>query len=163
MIEPQPSTRISNVANLDARSTSMFLRLGLDGPRKPIDSLLERLRQAQGTGLFADLLRAGPAAELLATDGGDRPAKTVELELLRRIKNDSVQLFRSYRDLNSHLAATATFFSAIATALALHGEKITSQPAEEIEGAFLDLAAVLAHPWDELFIAAAKRLGARPK
>ncbi len=155
--DDNPKTEAGDLTELSSEVTTRFLKMSLDGPKKPIDSLLDRLRDAPEKEFFAGLLEQATgrtAAELqpiLCTKDG-------ELNDVLGFKNQSVELFRQYKDLQSHLSATAIYFSAIASALANHGKKITSQSNEELEAAILDLAATVDPPWADMFINAVEQL-----
>lgn len=154
--EPPPTT-IGDLADFDGERTARFLELGLEGPKKPIDSLLDRLRAIHADAYFTDLLAYGTETDieqlrLLICQG------RASLDEYKALKETSVRLFREYRDLKTHLSATAIYFTAIAAALAFHSRKITSQTPAELETAFLDLAATVPKPWDDLYIKATEVL-----
>lgn len=157
MNDEVPPTTLGNLADFDGEQTARFLQLGLEGPKKPLDSLLERLRTINTDSYFPDLLAHGSQSSVhdlqrLLCQGGS------SLEDYKALKETSVRLFREYRDLKTHLSATALYFTGIAAALAYHSRKITSQTAEELESAFLDLAATVPKPWVDLFIRATEKL-----
>ncbi|MEM7260923.1 MAG: hypothetical protein AAF488_02970 [Planctomycetota bacterium] len=153
----EPRTEAGDLTELTREVTTRFLKMSLDGPKKPIDSLLERLRDSDEPALFVDLIEHASGAD----------AKTLEAELATggasvdramELKNRSVELFRQHKDLRTHLSATAIYFTAIAAALRHHGRKITSQSQADLEAALLDLAATVPAPWDELFISSVESL-----
>jgi len=152
-----PHTEAGDLTDLSSEVTTRFLKMGLDGPKKPIDSLLQRLRDTSDPNFFTTLLEQSTkksAAELetiLASGAGD-------LDTILGFKNQSVELFRRYKDLQSHLGATAIYFTSIAAALTHHGKVITSQSESDLEVALLDMAATLESPWADLLIGAVEQM-----
>lgn len=135
-----------SLSQLDA---SRLLELGLTGPRRPVDALIDRLAALDGgrwlestlDTVFVASLREAPQSLI----DGD-----VTVEQLRDIKNKSKSLMKKGNDRDTRLGALVGYFFSIASALAHHHALICSRSREELDPILLDLAAVAPPSWSGL-------------
>lgn len=139
----------SDFSNLGASDASHLLELGLSGPKRPIDRLIDRLSQPDAFLWLEKNLLSGPAGAF-----GDPLVYLVEgkatLDQLIAIKQTSKSLLGASPGDEANLTALAGYFFAVAAALVHHQTVICSRPRDEMTTALLDLAAVAAEPWATL-------------
>lgn len=137
------------------RAVDRLLALGLAGLRRPVDGLIARLREGDGQEQLASLLEAGPARRFGSIEG-TLLRGGVSLAVLFEIKEESKRLYRaSVQDPEARLSGIATYFLALASALANRAARISGTAEDEVRTAWLDLACVAPPPWAELFARAA--------
>ena len=139
----------SDFSNLGASDASRLLELGLSGPKRPIDRLIDRLCQPDASLWLEKNLSSGPAGAF-----GDPVLYLVEgkatLDQLIAVKQTSKSLLGAGREDEATLAALTSYFFAVAAALVHHQTVICSRSREEANATLLDLAAVAAEPWATL-------------
>ncbi len=139
----------SDFSNLGASDASRLLELGLSGPKRPIDGLIDRLCQPDASLWLEKNLSSGPAGAF-----GDPVLYLVEgkatLDQLIAIKQTSKSLLGAGPEDEANLAALTSYFFAVAAALVHHQTVICSRSRDEVNAALLDLAAVAAEPWATL-------------
>ncbi len=149
---PQPGPQ----REISFEQASRMLRMGLAEPVRPVDALLERLAQPDGSAWLGAALISGPAAdfghpeELLANG-------KATLEQLRAIKQAGTRQ-ASDESYGAHWPAMICYFFAIAAGLAHFGVNLSSRSPADLEAVFLDLAAVTPPIWSDLFVRAAAAL-----
>ncbi len=135
-----------------------LLPIAIAGPRRPIDAVIERLRQPDANKWLQSILRA--AAERMETpESTDAHALLAEgeasLEQIRALKEQSKSELRTADPDDPPAPAVFLYFIAVAAALAHHSESISSMPREEIDPILVDLADAAPEPWSELCLRAA--------
>jgi hypothetical protein len=129
---------------------SRMLRLGIHGPARPVDNLLDRLAEPDGaTWLRGVLAMEGVAA--LATIPTPTGKESLVVGELTQIKESSkAAAIRG----GSHVAllkAMVGYFFAIAGAFALFQTNISSRSSAELEPILIDLASVAPPDWSVVF------------
>lgn len=146
----------------EAALAARLLHLGIRGPVRPVDRLVERLRardrQAWVEGVITEVERAlqPGARDLLLTgrhaegtdSAGDGPPPP--LDAIRRIKDRCKKQAARAEPGKEPLEPMLGYFFAVAAALAHHNTLISSVTRSEIDGVLLDLACELPDPWVEL-------------
>ncbi len=144
----------SGFSNLGASDASRLLELGLSGPKRPIDGLIDRLCQPDAPLWLEKNLTSGPAGAF-----GDPVVYLVEgkatLDQLVAVKQTSKSLLGAGREDEPRLTALTSYFFAIAAALVHYRTIICSRSRNEVDAILLDLAAVAAEPWATLLSDAA--------
>lgn len=148
------TTHISVYESVGESQASTLLRLGLLGPRRPIDDLADRLSEPGASTWLDGMLEVGtttavglPRSVLLA------PGTTVEQ--FGKIKDEGKRRYRTAETADGRLAGLAIYFVAIAGALDQHKKNICSRPLDVLHAALLDLAASAPGVWSELLTRAA--------
>ena len=149
MSSKSASPRDSEFADLTELDASRLLQLGLSGPRRPVDGLVERLSQLDGHRWLESALSRGPACtfedpESALIHGG------ATLDQLKEMKEDCKSLMKQSRDQETRLIALAGYFLAIAAAMAHYENCICSREREELDPILLDLASVAPGDWSNL-------------
>ncbi|MBS0195891.1 MAG: hypothetical protein JSR77_03955 [Planctomycetes bacterium] len=144
----------------EVQATSL-LRMGLPGPRKAADDLVDQL-EATDSGRWLDsLLRRSPFDELsnahIALLAG--PA---DVSALNALKDRGKDIVKNPPTREAYLAGLAAYYAAIAAALVQHNQFITRQPRAELESVLQELASVAPGAWAELFTKAAMKLSKQP-
>lgn len=136
------------------RPTRDLLRLGLR-PERPIEALVERLEQDDGTSWLVEAIASHGLT--LTHDHVLSGAALSELEALKESakRRNSVQA-----TLETQHQALAGYFLAAAAALAHHRTRISSATPAELHEAFLELAAVAPPAWRDLLTTALRHLAA---
>ncbi|MFM9957850.1 MAG: hypothetical protein ACKVZJ_07220 [Phycisphaerales bacterium] len=137
----------------EAALAARLLNLGIRGPIRPVDRLVERLRngdrQRWVEGVLAEIERAiQPGARDLLLTG--RHGASAPLELLRHIKERCKKQAARAEPGKEPLEPMLGYFLAVAAALAHHNALISSVSRSEIDGVLLDLACELPDPWVDL-------------
>ena len=144
-----------NDQELTETGVTRLLTLGLAGPARPVDELIDRLLQNDGHRWLSSALGSWP----LAAHGSPRGQLCegrATVDELRSIKNDSKDLLKRARDREDRLAGLLGYFFSVAAALAHHGELITSRPRAEVDPTLLELAEVTPGAWSKLLSRAAQ-------
>jgi hypothetical protein len=148
------SPRDSEFANLTELDASRLLQLGLSGPRRPVDALIDRLSQLDGHRWLESALTVGPASVFEDPENALIHGRAT-LDQLKQMKDGGKSLMKQSRDRETRLIAIAGYFVAIAAAMAHYGNRICSREREELNPILLDLAAVAPNKWSELLSRAA--------
>jgi len=142
----------SDLPSLTTSDASRLLALGLCGPRRPVDDLIDRLCLSDGSEWLARSLATGPAGAF-----GDPVVYLVEgqatLDQLLAAKQSSKTLMSAAGP--ARLTALASYLLTVAAGFVHYKTNICSRSQEEIDEVLLDLAAVTAEPWTTLLAAAA--------
>lgn len=149
----QPDLNAS-FAQLDSSQATRLLKLGLAGPKRRVDPLLERLSSTAGKSWFAAVLKRPPFAGLPS------PVDTLargqgSLEQLVAFKDAAKQVVTTASGPDAELTGVAAYYLSIAAALAHHNSLISSVNRPELDAVLLDMAEVLPSPWAELVSKAA--------
>jgi hypothetical protein len=151
-----PANTPQDSEHLTVEKATVFLRLGLEGPRRPVDDLIDRLRRSSGGSWLNDALQAGPlkgqgsASELLI-DGKATIAQLIA------IKDRSKALVKEAVAGELRLAGIAGYFLSIAAGLQHHGKLITTRDHDQLAEILLDLAEAAPEPFKGLLSHAAVR------
>ncbi len=139
--------------SLALSTASKLMRLGFSRPRRPVDDLIDRLRQPDAAAWMDEALRSGPIA-----DDGAPVALLVEgtatAEDLAVIKERSKTLLHTSGTGSQRLAGVAGYFLSIAAALRHHGVLITARSRDEVDPVLLDLAEAAPAPYGDMLSAA---------
>lgn len=138
-------------------TVTRLLELGIAGPRRPLDALIDRLSAADGSSWFAGTLEGAPFG------GADESHRGLidgasPLDDLESLKNEGKRLLASGMAERERLAGLSAYFLAVSAALAHHRTNISSRPPHDLSDALLDLASVLPSPWSGMVARGAMRL-----
>lgn len=133
-----------------------LLSVGVVGPRRPVDDLIERLHREAGGAWFERVVDSA-LREAIGREGADLLAGRVSLDELGAAKEAAKRAMRSAIGRDEATGATAMYFAAIAGALAHHGECITSRGRDDLTVVLVDLAAAAPPPWRALLERALER------
>ena len=136
-------------SNLGRAELSRFMQMGLIGPRRSVDELVDHLARDNAHTWLARMLKVRP----IAAFGSPRQQLykgCATLEQLTTIKQESKELRKRARDQDTRLCAILAYFLSIAAALVHHGALISSRTRGEIDPILLDLAEVMPRPWSNL-------------
>jgi hypothetical protein len=132
----------------DGPRSYRLLKLGLTQPRRPIDELIERLSRDDGATWFLGLCQRQPL-NLFGLANEALPGGRASVAQLTELKETGKRMLRE-SGTDSRLIGMATYFLAVAAALANHGALICSRTREELDPVLLDLATVLPGQWSEM-------------
>ncbi|MCI0365895.1 MAG: hypothetical protein L0Y44_00035 [Phycisphaerales bacterium] len=140
--------------DMSMEKASLFLRLGMSAPRRPVDDLIDRLNQPDGKRWLPGALEDGPMRGMgtpldLLVNG----KATVQQCML--IKDHSKVFVRKAMDNEAKMAGIAGYFLAIAAGLRHHGVLLTARERAGLRDILLDLAEALAEPYRALVSQAA--------
>ncbi len=146
----------SKDGRLQGSTVTKLLQLGLAGPRRPVDALIDRLNASDGATWFSVALGRHPIKQI-----GD-PVLTLvhgraDMTALERLKDASKRLLQDAISENDRLTGLAGYFLAVAAGVEHHARNISSRPPTELHGVLLDLAAVSPAPWSDLLAGAAMK------
>lgn len=144
-----PSDVNASFAQLDSSSATRLLKLGISGPKRRVDPLIERLRSTAGKAWFAGMLKRPPFAGLR------EPVEQLvqgraSLDEIVAFKDAGKQAVTTAPGADAELTGVAAYYLAIAAAMAHHNSLISSVNRPELDAVLLDLAEVLPSPWSEL-------------
>jgi hypothetical protein len=140
---------------LSAAEAAQVLSLGLAGPRRPVDELLERLREPDGVAWLERAMQHEPELHRAAdATAADRP---IPLDRLNDIKERSKERIAGAATVDEAMRGLAVYCTCVAAALAHHGTLISSQPREQWDLLLIDLTEGMPSPWRELLRAATDR------
>ncbi len=139
------------------RATSL-LQMVLAGTRRPVDDLIERLSETDGSAWFRAAIKRSPFGTRVAQSIKTSDAAP-DLETLIAAKQDSKQVLHRAADRDAWLVGLAGYLLAIASAAVHHGAVISSTSSHELAGSLLDLATVAPEPWSDLLGRAALVVG----
>ena len=144
-----------HLGDLNEGQASQLLALGIAGPRRPVDDVIDRLAHPDGATWFATAVfpLKGLASSLTRRQAA-RPA----LEELIVLKEKAKAALADAATRDEASAATALYFVAVAAARVLHDAGISSQPPHELAGVMADLAGAAPDPWAEILMEAALRI-----
>lgn len=145
--------------SLEAETLSTLLRIGLEGPRRPVDDLIDRIAQPDGNAWLDRLTRH----ELPL-----RERRIIQRVLLRQAQLDEVHELKALakerlaqvRTSQERVSALLSYFVSIAGGLAQFRLSITRRGAGDLVPALLDLAEVMPDRMAGLFADAALHGGA---
>lgn len=146
-------TSFAMVRGQDTALAARLLSLGIRGPARPVDRLVDRLRsvdrQKWVEGVLLEIERAvQPGARDLLLTG--RHVTDAPLEVLRRIKDRCKKQAARAEPGKEPLEPMLGYFFAVAAALTHHQTLISSVARSEIDSVLLDLACELPDPWVDL-------------
>lgn len=151
MFNPQ---RLPDEALQNRETISRLLQLGITGPRRPVDALVERLSAADGAAYFKQMLARAPIKNL-----GDPEVALVhgrcDEVALDRLKEASKRLLQDAINDTDRLAGLAGYFFSVAAALVHQDRNITSRSTQELHEVLLELASVSPGTWARFLGAAA--------
>ncbi len=130
------------------RATKM-LRLGVVGPRRGVDDLIDRLRTPDGWAWWETCMgelgegSAKEAANRLVLGKGD-------LNFISSSKERHKAKMGSGNPAPVRLAAMASYYVCVAAALVHHKKTITGQDSDLLSEALADLAASVPEPWADM-------------
>lgn len=148
------TSHISVYESVGESQASTLLRLGLLGPRRPIDDLADRLSEPGASTWLDGMLEVGTTAAIgqprsvLLTPG-------TTIEQFTKVKDEGKRRYRTAETADGRLAGLAIYFVAIAGALDQHKQNICSRPIDVLHAALIDLAAAAPGLWSELLTRAA--------
>src|ERR1043165_3099429 len=143
------------------RATKM-LRLGIVGPRRGVDDLIDRLRTPDGWSWWEACM--GELGEGAAKDAATRLVKGEStLDFLAKAKTRHKAKLGAGNPSPIRLASMAAYYVCVAAALVHYQKSITGQDAEMLSDALADLAASTPEPWSELLGKAALASTKKPK
>ena len=131
-----------------------LLRMGLRGPGRPVDQLVELLEKVDAGGWLTSAL----AAHESTANTEAYPEGSHTTEQLEALKEEAKRRGSGASADVTAAQATAAYFVAVAAALTEHGTKISSAPAEELRMILLDLASVTGGSWQEFWTSAVRAL-----
>lgn len=151
MLNPQP---LPNESLQNRETVSRLLQLGISGPRRPVDALVERLSAADGVAYFRQMIGRAPIKNL-----GDPEVALVhgrcDEVAVDRLKEASKRLLQDAINDTDRLAGLAGYFFAVAAALLHQDRNITSRSTQELHEVLLELASVSPPVWARFLGAAA--------
>jgi len=140
---------------IDSAEAAELLALGLTGPYRPVDLLIDRLRARDGAAWFERTLSEPPIGEI-----GDAKRALLEgeasLEDLNSLKERAKSAMVEAEDLDATRRAVAAYLLAATAALAHHGRSISSRRREELYEALIDLASAAPERWAAMLRRAAE-------
>jgi len=145
----QSAPIVSGQQALSADQASRLLRIGLIGPIRPSDPLLERLSESDGTEWLVDAVSSGP----IATSAGLETilsADKCDLDQLRIIKQRCTES-ALHDPPAARLVCMASYFLVVAAALAHFRTNLSSRTPDELKTVFVELAAVTPAQWADIF------------
>ncbi len=134
-----------------------MLRLGVTGPRRGVDDLIDRLRTTDGWQWWESCM-----SELGEGSAKDAAARLVkggyDLKQLTTAKELHKSRMGSGNPVNTRLTSMAAYYACIAAAQVHHKKSITNQNPALLAEAMADLAASTPQPWSDLIGKAAMLL-----
>ena len=153
----------ASIDTLNQTALTRLMRLGIAGPHRPVDALIQRLGASGGSQWLERILKEDlPERErvliALAT------SRRASLEELHELKDLSKVRLGAAKTENDRVCALFSYFISLAGGLALHEEVITSRSAGELEEVLIDLAETLSGEYQDLVSEGGIRAGeiARP-
>jgi len=135
---------------VEADQASRLLRVGLRGPARPVDRLLDRLAEEDGAKWLRGVLSDDPLG-LLASATADRAEAGITLDALKSLKQIGKTSAMRADTRDATLRAMVGYFFSVGTGLAMFRENISSRSAEELDPILMDLASVSPPEWSALF------------
>lgn len=138
-----PSTAFPDLG--DDRATKM-LRLGLVGPRRGVDDLIDRLRTPDGWSWWETCM--SELGEGSAKDAATRLVNgEATLDFLAKAKTRHKAKLGAGNPTAMRLSSMAAYYVCVAAALVHFKKSITGQDPEMLSEALADLAASTPEPW----------------
>lgn len=146
--EDEPEPDCDSV--LSDEQATRLLSIGVRGPHRPVDELIECLGRDAGHAWFERVI------ETFLRQAAARPAEalldgSITIDELQRAKSAAKRGMQQAIGPEEAAGATALYFCAVAAALAHHGERITSRPDEDLLPALADLAEAVPDRWRPVF------------
>lgn len=135
---------------VEADQASRLLRVGLRGPARPVDRLLDRLAEEDGAKWLHGVLSDG-SLDLLASATVDRGGADITLDALKSLKEIGKTSAMRADTRDATLRAMVGYFFSVGTGLAMFRENISSRSAEELDPILMDLASVSPPEWSAMF------------
>ncbi len=135
---------------LDTDQASRMLRLGIHGPPRPINKLLDRLASDDGEAWLSKILSDDSMA-CLASLPSAVESNDVTLEALTAVKEACKSTAIRMNTPGASLQAMVGYFFSVTAALALFRTNISSLGTEELKPILIDLASVAPPYWSALF------------
>jgi hypothetical protein len=153
---PPPRDGRSDVSStkLTSEQASTLLKLGLAGPRRPVDDLIDRLTKPDAADWLFAALEAGPVRGMGSPSSLLAHGKAT-LAQLESIKERSKAALKAGIDSDMRLAGIAGYFLALAAGLFHHHKLIGGRERTELNAVMLDLASVAPEPFSRLLSEAA--------
>lgn len=132
--------------DLDRTSLTRLLSLGVKSTGGPVDELIERLEDEDGTEWFARWLESqDPPPEPARLLAGD-----ISLQEIEGLVSRGKAALGSARSREDRIEATILYFLALASGIVHHGRVLTRTSRSELDGVLVELASALPAPWAEL-------------
>lgn len=151
--EPPKPTKPS-FSDLGGDRATKMLRLGVVGPRRGVDDLIDRLRTPDGWNWWNQCM-----SELGEGSAPDAIARLVKgeatIEFLIQAKELHKTLMAPGNPTPKRLASMAAYYACLAAALVHHNKMITGQKPELLSEALADLSASTPEPWNDMIAKAA--------
>ena len=157
--DPKSGTDAGSKFNeLHPERATRMLRLGVVGPRRGVDDLIDRLRTTDGWQWWETCM--GELGEGSSKDAAARLVNgEADLKFLTAAKERHKSTMGSGNPAPKRLASMAAYYACIAAALVHHKKAITGQSPELLSEALADLAASTPEPWTGLIGKAAMLSG----
>lgn len=152
--ESGQTSHISVYDSIGESQASTLLRLGLVGPRRPIDDLADRLAEPGAAHWLDTVLEVGTTASIGKARSVLLMGETTVHDLIK-VKDEGKRRYRSSETADGRLGGLAIYFVAIAGGLVHHKRNICSRPPDVLHAALLDLAAASTGHWSDLLTRAA--------
>ncbi len=150
----------TNLEALDQTALTRLMSLALAGPRRPVDALIQRLGASDGTEWLDRILQEDlPERERELIERAT--TRDASIDELRELKDLSKESLSAAKTENDRVCALFAYFTAIAGALVIHDEVITSRTPADLEPVLLDLAEALPAPHQDLVSEAGMRAAER--
>ncbi|MBX3317001.1 MAG: hypothetical protein KF902_09090 [Phycisphaeraceae bacterium] len=148
------TSHISVYDSIGESQASTLLRLGLLGPRRPIDDLADRLAEPGAAHWLDSVLEIGTTASIGKPRSILLMGETALADLVK-VKDEGKRRYRMADTADGRLGGLAIYFVAIASGLVHHKQNICSRPPDVLHAALLDLAAAAAGHWSDMLTRAA--------
>ena len=125
-------------AGITGEDVTRLLGLALRQPHRPVDDVIDRLRQPDGEAWLAAALRSGPSPDSRGMFQALQ-SREVDLKTLQSMKAASKQMLKERTEPDTRTAPVLVYFLVIAAALARHGVLITSHTRDEVDEILIDL------------------------
>lgn len=145
----KPATPPQRFDDLQGDRATRMLRLGVVGPRRGVDDLIDRLRTTDGWAWWETCM-----AELGEGSAKDAAARLVngeaDLKFITAGKERHKATMGAGNPAPKRLTSMAVYYACISAALVHHKKLITGQSQELLSEALADLAASTPEPWSGL-------------
>lgn len=154
-MDPAPR-RAEPAETAPAVTVRRLLSLGLlGGIGRPVDDLIDRIREPDGRDWLEFALQSGPAGAGRSPEDLVLRGRGTRTELVR-IKDESKVLYRaSVDDRHSRLTGLLTYLLVLAALYVHHDVPLSARAEEELRAAWMDLALVAPDAWKLLLSEAA--------
>ena len=148
--EPTPSE--SPTPRLTPVEAVHLLEVGVTGPLRPVDRVIQRLHEPDSEEWFAHALAV--AADITGREVSRLPEEAPSLDDLVRMKERAKETSADASSLDLALCAIFTYLACVGAALAHHGRNITSRPSAELDRILVDLADAVPPRWRQMLLKA---------